>query len=105
MVFAINAFDPTKAVSAMGEGIRTAWLKLHSNAGFYFLLKGFHADTVDGVFGFGIFAVNPVTIITLYCDHMFSHFQHVFEADKAKIFSAARVGAFVAVRHGEATTN
>ena len=80
MVFTINTFDPAKAVAAMGKGIRPAWLELHADTLFHFLLKGVHADAVDGVFGFGVFTIDPIPIVTLHRHHVFGHFQHMLEA-------------------------
>ncbi|MNS71873.1 hypothetical protein D3C72_1052640 [compost metagenome] len=101
MVFAVYPLDPTKAIPTAGELVGATLGEGDARAALHLGLKGLHPHAFKSVLGLGVLAVDPVAPVALGADHGGCHFQHVGERDEAEIARLARVGAGVAVGHGQ----
>ena len=101
VVLAIDPFDPAEAIATTGELIGTTLGEGDTCAVLHLGLEGLDSNTFECVLGFGVLAVDPVAPVTLGADHGGRHLQYVGEGNKAKVTRLARVGAGVAVGHGE----
>ncbi len=101
VMLAVDPLDPTEAIATAGELIGANHAELDAGAALHLGLEGFDADALEGVLGLGVLAVDPVAPVALGADHGGRHLQHVGERNKAKVARLARVGAGVAVGHGQ----
>ena len=105
MVLTVDTFNPANTVTTAGKFVSTAWRKFNTRTLFNFFTEVIYANTFKGVLGFRIFTIYTVTPVTLRSYNCFSNSQRVLKRNKTKVISFARIGRFIAVRHGQTATN
>ena len=97
--FLVFALYPADAVAARGEGVGADGLELRAHAVFHFFDKHLFAHALDGVAGFGVFAVAAVAPVALYRYHGSGGVQRFIQRYETEFNRGIRIGFGVAVFH------
>ena len=103
--FFVFALHPADAVAARGKFVGADGLEFRAHAVFHFSNEYFRAHALEGVAGFGGFAVAPVAPVALHGNDGGGAVEHFVEPDEAEFAGGVGVGFGVAVLHGEAAAH